>query len=245
MIFLIKRVLGLFLAFCFLFSFVVSAQNNITLKPYGEFYIYGEDNDKIAEILGLSKTELQEYCTENGIIYLALNNNNSKQIRITQSQTDFTNSIINITGLSDDKINELIPHIAGIENVRGEVIDHNGQKLVKTQLRSGDSGGDFILTEYITVADRLCYILSFYTSASTDSDYIEKTLETYECSAFMSDAENKAEGWQYIILAAAIIFGIATVAIVVWIIKDIRKDNDEEDDLEEPTDQNEDSNMLG
>lgn len=234
---LFKRFLVLFTAFCLLFSLTVSAEATVSLKPYGEFYVYGEDTSAVAEVLGMTEKELQSYCAENQILYLAVNEENSKQIRVTCNSTDFSNSVVNITGLSDDSINELIPSIAGIENVRGETVTVGAQKLVKIQLRSEDSGGEYTLTEYITIADKKCYILSFYTNADTDTDYIEKTFETYGCTAFLNDSDGS--GFiGYIILAAAIIFAIATAVIVFTIVRDIRKEKSE--DISEDLDSNED-----
>lgn len=236
MIHLIKRVLAIIAVICLCFTINVCAENSVSLTPDGEFYIYGQNTPEVAEILGMGTNDLLNYCDQNEIIYLAVNRDNSKQIRIREKSTDFSNSIINITGLSDDKIESLIPAIIGIDNVRGEIVYSGGQKHIKIQLRSKDSGGDYILTEYYTVADRKCYILSFYTNADSDTDYIENTFKTYESPYFVGEQDSAIRGWNYVIIAAIVIFVLCSILVVITIIRDIKKEKNQNDDIgdEEP-----------
>lgn len=229
---LIKRlILSLILAST-LFSFTVFAEAELSLSPDGEFYVYGDNTSAVASALKMTETELEAYRSENGIIYLAVNKDNTKQIRISRAETDFSNGVINLSNLSNSKISELIPDITGIEGAKGDIIDLNGQKLIKTVFRSSDSGGDYILTEYITVADKKSYILTFYTDASADTDYIDQTLETLQCSAFLNNTAEKSSGLYYVIAAAAVIFALATAAILVWIVIDIKRGKAESIDFD-------------
>lgn len=197
----------------------------LNLEPYGDFYTYDEQREKVAKVLGMKdEYELKDYCYKNGVIYLAVNEDNTKQIKVTVGHTDFSNSVINISGLSNDSINALIPDIIGIDNIKGEIIDKDGQKFVKTQVRTEDNGGEYILTQYFTVADRNNIVLSFYTEVSLDTDYIEKTFETFLSPYFIGVIENRTDRIGVIILVATIIFGVACVVIIFTIIKDIRKD---------------------
>ena len=224
--FLIKRFVFAVLMICGIFTVCVSADSNISLNAGSEFYVYGEESAKAAETLGLSEKELSYYCKENSIEYLAVNKDNSKQVRLTVGHNDFTNSVVNISGLSNDKITSILPQIIGIEGIKGEIINKNGQKFIKTELRTSDSGGEYILTEYITVADKQSYVLSFYTDANTDTDYIEKTFESYTSPYFVNDNAGGNNTLQHIILAAIIIFVIASVIIVLTIIKDLKKNKE-------------------
>ena len=182
------------------------------------FSIYGTDNTDIAQILNITESELQSYCGEK-TVYLALNRENTKQIRIYETQNDFTNSVINISDLSNDKITDLLPEIIGIDDVKGEVIDKNGQKFIKTQLRSSDSGGDYIITEYITVAGRKSYVLSFYTDIDADTDYIEKTFETFD-SVYFEKREDQSGGiLRFVLPVFTVMFGIITLAVGFTIVQ--------------------------
>ncbi len=218
-----------------MFSFTASAKKMEIVKsinPEGDFYIYGEHSDKVASALGMEQDALEEYLNQNGVVYLAVNEDNTKQIRVTSVTTDFSNSVINISGLSNDSITALIPDITGIKDAKGEVILKDGQKFVKTQFKTKDSGGEYILTEYFTVANRMCIALSFYTKATADTDYIEKTFESFSSPLFIT-AKKESGPIGFIVLAAAIIFGMACVVIVFTIIRDIKKENKESETQEE------------
>lgn len=222
MIPLIKRFFLIAFVVFTVFSLNVSA-GEVSLEPYEHFYAYGEENAELSKIIGMSETELSDYCNTNDIIYLAANKANSKQIRVQCSKTEFSESVVNISLLSNDKIGELTPLITGIDNVKGEIIKKNGQKFVKIELSSSDSGGEFIITEYITVADGKEYTLRFYTDKNADMQYIEKTFEKYSSNAFLDDSQPVGV-WQYVILAAAVVFAAVTVIIIITIIKDVKKE---------------------
>lgn len=217
-----------------LLSFNVAALGAVTLEPHGDFYIYGEQNEKLAKTIGLKEAELSEYCKENNIVFLAVNSDNSKQIRVDCFETDFANSVVNISALSNDKITELIPNITGLDDVRGDIVEKKGQKFIKTELKSEDSGGGYLLTQYITIANKKNYILSFYTNENVDDEYIEKTFESYQSSDFLNDEGTSRQGWHYVILAATVIFALAAVAIAISVIRDIKKDKSQDtNDIED------------
>ena len=222
-----------------MFSFAVSAKKMEivkSIKPEGDFYIYGEQTDKVAETLSMEKSALEQNLNQNNVLYFAVNNDNTKQIKVTSVTTDFSNSVINISGLSNDSITALIPDITGIENAKGEVILKDGQKFVKTQFKTKDSGGEYILTQYFTIANRLNIVLSFYTEVSADTDYIEKTFESFSSPLFIT-AKEESGYIGYIVLVAAVVFGIACVVIIYTIIRDIKKEK-AETDLSEETKEN-------
>lgn len=223
MIFLIKKFVFAVFLICGIFTVCVSADSNISLNAGSEFYVYGEESAKAAETLGMSEKELSYYCKENSIEYLAVNKDNSKQIRLTVGHNDFTNSVVNISGLSNDKITSILPQIIGIEGIKGEIINKNGQKFIKTELRTSDSGGEYILTEYITVADKQSYVLSFYTDIDANNDYADIIFQTYNSSVFIDEQKQSGGVWQYILPAATVIFAAISVSIAITLIIDIRK----------------------
>lgn len=222
MIFLLKKFLSALIIIILVSGAHAYADTDFSIKPDGDFYIYGTDNTDIAQILNITESELQSYCGEK-TVYLALNRENTKQIRIYETQNDFTNSVVNISSLSNDKIMDLLPQITGIDNIKGEVIDKNGQKFIKTQLRSSDSGGEYIITEYITVAGRKSYVLSFYTDIDADTDYIEKTFETFDSVNFEKQEKQNSSALEFVLPAFTVIFGIITFAVGFTVVRDLRK----------------------
>ncbi len=225
--FLIKKFILSITVVLFLLSFNVSAKKHEIVKeiePQGKFYVYGEQNDKLSEILMMDKDSLDEYCLQNGVEYLAVNADNTKQIKVTTSVTDFSNSVINISGLSNDSITALIPDITGVNGAKGEVINKDGQKFVKTQFKTSDSGGEYVLTQYFTVANKSTVVLSFYTKLGLDTDYIEKTFDSFTSPLFIEDTDDDTAPFGIVLLIAAGIFGVACVVIFITILRDIKKE---------------------
>ncbi len=229
-----KFILAITLA-VFLFSINVSAEKEEIIKriePQGEFYVYGEQTDKLSEILLMDKETLDKYCVENGVQYLAVNVDNTKQIKVTASVTDFSIRVINISGLSNDSIIALIPDITGIDSAKGEVINKNGQKFLKTQFKTNDSGGEYILTQYFTVANKSTVVLSFYTKVGIDTDYIEKTFESFNSPLFIENTDDDTTTpYGLILLVAAGIFAAACVLILITIIRDVKKEKVSEEEI--------------
>lgn len=149
----IKRLSAL--AFAVLTLSLALSAAEITENPGKEFLVYGDkqSNEKIAEILEETADSLDNYCYNNGIIYLALNEQNTKQIRLYENSTAFSESVGELTSLSDDKITALAPEIAG-DGFHTETVAQNGIKFIKATALSEDSGGKFTLIQYITVTSK-------------------------------------------------------------------------------------------
>ncbi len=219
---MIKKLFFALILFCFSFTLTVNAQSISQIEPQEAFYTLDEDKEKVAEIINIPYNELESYCKENRIEYLAVNSDNSKQIRLTTSITDFSNSIVNISLLSNDKISALIPDITGISGARGDIIDKNGQKFIKTEFRTSDSGGNFILTQYFTVADKQTFNLSFYTTYGSDTEYIEKTFESFNNDSFITTYSAKNQHLGIILPICAIVLAAICIVVSISIVKDLQ-----------------------
>lgn len=226
---LIKKFLIILLAILPLMMLKVSAKRNAEpqIEPFGEFVVYEQDEKKVSEIIGMTEENLEEYCKQNNVEYLAVNKDNSKQIRLTVTQKDFSRNIVNLNNLSPEKIQSLIPEITGFSDVLGEVTEKNGQKFIKVNLKSSDSGGEYILTQYITVTNKKSYTLSFYTFAGVDTDYIEKTFESYADSEIFESEKNYIP----IVITAFILFLCVGIFVAFTIIRDIKKERNENNEL--------------
>ncbi len=198
------------------------------LETGDDFYVYSEQSERVADILGIVNSDLEEYCKQNSVAYLAVNKANTKQIKVTHIITDFSNSIINLSNLSDNKIAALIPDITGVEGAKGDIVKKDGQKFIKAQFKTNDSGGEYILTQYITVAERTVIALSFYTASGGSTDYIEEAFKSFESPLFITEQKQETSPLGFVLLAAAIVFAIASAVIIFTIIKDIKKDKAEE-----------------
>lgn len=197
----------------------VSAAGRISLKAGDEFSVYGQDSGKAAEILGMSEAELNGYVSQNNIVYLAVNEDNTKQIRLTVAATAFSESTGNLSLLSDSEIEELIPDITGDSAVKGDIIESGGQKFVLSRVSSEDSGGGYTLERYFTVAGDNEYILSFYTSEGVSEDYIKSVFESLDSDDFYTG--NDKSPYSYIVIAALVLLSAGALFIIYTIIRDL------------------------
>ncbi len=204
---MLKKITVLFTFFCLLFSFTVSANE--------EFMVYGEDNGKMKVILGMSDKELEEYIAKNKITYFAINGNNTKQIKRTEFTDSFSKKAVDLSVLGDAEIFELSEDISGFSNAKGEIINYADFKFLKFSLGTKDSGGEYTLTQYITVKNAQNIVLSFYTASGENEDYIEKMFR----EQFKSEVDYKP----FIVVVGVILFSLIAVVIVVLIIKDLKK----------------------
>ena len=202
-------------------SAAVFAAEDITLNAGKDLLVYtaGGDNGKIAAALNIDSEELSSYISENNVEYFAVNKENTVQIKLTVNITEFSSSVSNLSNLSDGNIESLLPEITGIDGIRGEVLDKNGQKFAKIQLSSNDSGGDYSVTEYITAAQKKLYVLSVSTAADESSDYADKAFS----SDFNRDKAKKSY-YGYIVLAAIILLVFVCAYTVFTLIRDIKND---------------------
>lgn len=203
----------------FLIVLPVSAAGKISIDAGDEFSVYGQDSGKAEEILGMSEAELDGYVSQNNIVYLAVNDDNTKQIRLTVAATAFSESTGNLSLLSDSEIKELIPDITGDSAVKGKIIESDGQKFVVSRVSSEDSGGGYTLERYFTVAGDNEYILSFYTSQGVPEDYIESVFESLDSNDFYTEKDKSP--YSYIVIAAIALLFAGGLFIIYTIIRDL------------------------
>ena len=216
-----------------LLSVTVSAlSGNAEISVGKEFYTNGDNAEKAAEIVGLDKDRLESYLEDNGIVYFAVDSDNTKQIRISVGESEFSGSVINLSNLSDDKITALMSDITGSREIRGDIVEKDGQKFVKTQISTSDSGGKYTVIQYITVAAKKNYVLSFYTSENEDTDYTETLFKTYKSDDFYSEKSDKS-GYGYIILGAVILLCLVSAYIIFTLIRDIKNEGNKSENNDE------------
>ncbi len=211
---MLKKLLIAFVGIAVMLVSVVSA-----LEIGDEFYLYGRDDKKLAESLSMTESQVQSYCKENYITLLAVNKDNSKQIREITRQTEFSKTVKNLAVLSDKEILDLTFQLCGIENAKGKVIEKDAYKYLKIEVKGKDSGGEYILTQYITVKNGKTVTLSFYTSNGKDTAYVDEIFN----SQFSNTSAIK--GW--LTAALAVLLGICAV-LSVMIVRDLKAPKMEE-----------------
>lgn len=229
-----KKFICLSVSVLLLFAFSLSTFA-IDISVDDEFYVYNKQNEKICEILGVEQNALDSYCEQNNVEFFAVDKDNKRQIKLLCYETDFSNSVVNISSMSNDSISSLVPQIVGMDNVKGDIITRNEQKFIVTSVITTDSGGEYILTSYTTVANRKNYVLSFYTLKGEDTDYIEKIFEDYAKSEDFVGKEEKSYSLQRVFIFVGVVFFISAFVLVgITVIKDLKnKDSNEEIETEE------------
>ena len=206
MILVFKKIACLVVALI-IFSFSVNAKEN--------FFEYKHDNAEIVKILGISETELTDYCTDNSVTYLAVNSDNTKQIKKTEITDEFSKRIFDMSVLGDDDILGLASELAGIPDTKGEIIEYEGRKFLKTEHETQDSGGKFTVTQYITVEKSKKTSVAFYTGENTDKTYIWEN--------FKKLAKPQKDYSLFLILGLCV-FAFVGVWVLVLLIRDFKKE---------------------
>lgn len=205
------------------------------VKTGDDFYVYNKQTEKVCEVLGVEENAIDNYCEQNNVEFFAVDKENKRQIKLLCFETDFSNSIVNVTSMSNDNISSLMPELVGMDNVKGDIVTKNGQKFIITSVMTSDSGGEYILTSYTTVANRKNYVLSFYTLKGEDTDYIEKIFGDYAKSKDFMGEEEKNYSLQRAFIFIGVVFFIAAFVMVgITVIKDLKsKASDSDLEIEE------------
>ncbi len=195
-----------FIAACLIFVFSVSAEESLL--------VYGNDNSEIAKILGMTEGDLEKYCKDNGVTYLAVNSDNTKQIRKTETADSLSKEIFDLSLLEDKKIFVLSDELSGFENANGSIIRKDDLKFFKTEHETKDSGGEYVITQYVTIENAEKKVLTFYTAKDIDRNYID--------SAFAELFRPKTNYTPFLTSGVAV-FAVIGAVVLVLIIKDFKK----------------------
>ena len=223
---MIKRILSVIACFILIFSITVNAetQAEVSIQPPEDFYILGEDNTAIAKTLGVSESELQDIDDN----FFAVDKTNKRQIRLTVSADSLAVETKNISHLSNRDLMSLAPQITGVGGAKGEVVEKDGQKFIKIQLRTTDEGGEYVLTQFFTVAGSKSYLLSFWTDIQTDREYITEVFETFDSNDFISKNDEKNSNFIfYLVAAGTVVFFAACIIVGVTVVRDLKKEKEE------------------
>ena len=216
----IKILFAVLLAVVVLFPISAAANASVDMKDIDEtFYVFSNasDREKVSKITGEETEDLKEYCSSNGIIYLAVNEDNSKQIRISRTKSNFSEKLGNISFLTDGEIGDVFAEDIKASS-KYKLTEKNSQKFIVFENRYSDSGGKYTLTSFVTVANENLYTLSFYTSENSDTEYMEKVFDGYECDSFLNHNSNSNNGYTLIIVT------VLLALLALWIIYTLVRD---------------------
>ena len=216
-----KRFFIILSALLICFSVTAIAQTEVNIDAGKDFFEFHSQPEKVASILKVSNEELQKTIADSGILFLAVNETNTKQIQLSSYENEFSQKVKNLSYISDDNIKSLLPQITGIENINGSIVKLNSQKFVNIILKSENEDDPYILTQYFTVADGKIYTLTFYNTPNEDTEYIENVFYSLSSDSFLNDTATQTKGIRVVIIIATILISAISLILVISIIKDM------------------------
>ncbi len=196
---------------------MILLMSSISVFAKGEFYVYGEDDiDFFCKTFDMDDCDIADYFEQNNITYFACNKDNTKQIKMIETVDDFSKSVFDMLALSDESILDLASELSGVPNTKGEIVEYGDRKFLKTEHQTEDSGGKFILTQYVTVEKSQKMIISFCTAENVDNSYI---LENFE-----QLAKPQKDYALFLVLGFGL-FAFVGIWVLVLLIRDFKKNN--------------------
>lgn len=232
-----KRILYLIISVVFLLGCSFSAkaeQNDYSLSLPDDFIAaaYGDDLTELAGVFDMNAESLQKYYDENKVLYLAANPQNTCQITLTCTENEFSKGITSFSLLSEAEIEAIADELAG-ESFKnhGVIQGSDGNPYIHLEKKLLDSGGDYTVTEYLTICSSNLFTLSISISELNKPDITPKAILTGLKINNTIAPQNNGNGLLYTVLT---VFGIALfAAIAVYltytVIRDVRRIRASED----------------
>lgn len=177
-------------------------------------------NQEYVESLGHTATSVKKYFTDNNLILFASSNDNSMQIQVKCTETEFSKQLNELSLLSEDGARDIAEKLLPAEQANNYTLllldDMLFFEVAGTQK---DSGGDFCSLQYITIRGGKLYSIGFFENGKEFSSDFKKTINESLDSLIIKrkteltadKAENTAEViivWVLIIAAAALCVGL-------------------------------------
>ena len=238
-----KRFFVICLMLCLLFASSVSAETigeyNFSMKVNENFSLLTEEtiskNTDYVESLGYTTQSMKKYFSDNNLIMFASNENNTQQIQVKCTETEFSRQLGELSLLSNENAFEIAPQLLpkGF-NDEYTLIKQGDMLMFELAGYSKDSGGEFCSLQYVTIRDGKLYSIGFFENGKAFSNEFKTIIDESISSISIprrdkitaDKAENTAEViivWILIILAAVVV-----VAVFVSIMSELLKGKSKE-----------------
>ncbi len=217
------KFLVLTLCFIFFFSLPVSAASKgyIAEIPEEFFVSYGgEKDDAVAKIIGMDDEKYNNYFKANGLLFIAVKEDNSVQIRFSKYRNEFSEKLGNLSNLNENEFGEIAEKLAKEKDYSR--VTAGEQPFIKVSEILKDSGGEYTSTQYITVKNGDVYQLSCYNKGERVTEEVENIFSTLRFS------ESGNYNWLYtMIILASVILGGVIIVMIKGIITDLKKEEND------------------
>ncbi|MBQ8203587.1 MAG: hypothetical protein IJZ75_04840 [Clostridia bacterium] len=211
----------LILTLCFMFSLslpVAAAGKGYVIELPEEYIVsYGESKeDKVAEIFGMEDEKYKNYFSSNGMLFIAVKEDNSAQLRFSKYTNEFSAQLGNLSNLNDGEFKEIAEKLS--KGREYKTLKSGEQTFIAITETLKDSGGEYTSIQYITVKNGYVYQLSCYNAGDSVSEEIENIFSTLKFS------ESNNFNWLYaMIIVACVILAGVIVIMIKGIVSDLKK----------------------
>ena len=193
-------------------------------------------NEELANKLGYGAQSLEKYMNQRGIQSVAINGDNSRQMRLTCRQTDLSSELKDISSMPKRELETVAQKL--IPNAPFETVTAGGKTYLRTQTEEKNDGGSYCSLQYVTISGGKYYCFNYYGSSAKLSAEEEQlalnvlaTLKTPSDKLFKSGDTLRIV---YITLITAVI--ITGLAAIILLCRSLARDfaarkaaNDEND----------------
>lgn len=219
---------------CFLVALLVLGSLFVSAEDYGAFsinlpngYKYAlksEKKSELADIVGVSENELESYFDKGKLELLAVNGDNTSQIKLSVLEDDFSKKIVSFNNLTDDRILLLANSFfsGSYEDVteNAKVIKKQNSKYLKYSERLNDSGGEYTVTQFITVYDGKTYRFSVSYTEKQGNDFGDKVFKDFK----LKEKDEISPLLKTVLVFAILVFSALIIFAAVGIVKSYKKD---------------------
>ncbi len=131
-----------------------------------------EENEAFLNTLGYTAASFSGYLTDGNMLCFAANSDNTVQMQLRATSTDFTKEIQNLAGLSGDSFQSVVSQLVTtlstetLDSLK-KVIREDGSIFLQVQKTVTEDTAAYGYLQYITVKDGNLYILSYYNFGGT------------------------------------------------------------------------------
>lgn len=166
-----------------------------------------EDADELAEALGVDTKEIKSYFKEDKLILMAVNGDNSVQIKLSRFENSYSKAIQSFSS-SDENIIKDYASSAGIYNYK--IVSNNETKFIFVETQVSDTYGGYVSSRYITVKNGEFYVLSCFSKGKEQDKRISEVFKSLDIKTDTASLPV----WQTVLIAGSIALFTAVIAAV-------------------------------
>ena len=158
-------------------------------------------------------SSLKSYFKENDIRFFAVNKKNPAQIRVAVYSDEVSETIQNLSEKSNKFVKKFGKDLVGDTNQKYEIYYRDARKYVKISNKETDNGGEYYVTQFITVCNGEVFNISFFGDKGITAKE-KKILDTFEVKE--ATIPSKKPVYIVIVCAVSIALLVCLVVYMLW-----------------------------